>query len=548
MPKINIQHILSFLLVSIGTMTTMTFGFVPVVNILEAYSTVIYSLLFWAPFGCSALVFGYFIDKRKNKKYGCFSFVIWGILVISLNFVIGNELLMIFFIFLIGIFTGLNVIIGTSYMGSNIQINRRGFYGGTFLGIGWGIVGITAYISYLNLFINLFILGMMNISAGLISFLLIQTGKVDLNWEKIVVIPKNFNVKNNAMIFWFSSLVFGLFMGVIVFLLGTTWDIDVSLSSLYLENVKYYLTLAEEANLGLVNFDFIAMGAFNFLFSIIFGKLIDKYGRKPIFFLANMLIPSVLILFMFWQTFVLMFVSVAFYAAVTAIYIVMNCAVWSDLAPKDKVGRYIGYGWSSIALGGAFGFVVGYIITSPELLTHLDTMIIMSIIGISELSLIPFVFMKDSLPPAEEMDWPNQVVQLYVITDGGIMMTHYAFKSKVTFDLDLFSGGISGVTTILQEMIESDQKLKVIDHEDKKLLFEYGDRFVVTLIARKDLRIIRSKLKILSEEIQNVFWEILEDWNGDLDVFKPINTLIKNLFEESDRVQKLEDNNANDSA
>ena len=72
MPKIDAQHIVSFLLVSIGTMMTMTFGFVPIINLLEAYSDKVYALLFWTPFGLAALIFGHFSDKIKDIFYVIF--------------------------------------------------------------------------------------------------------------------------------------------------------------------------------------------------------------------------------------------------------------------------------------------------------------------------------------------------------------------------------------------------------------------------------------------------------------------------------------------
>ena len=84
--------------------------------------------------------------------------------------------------------------------------------------------------------------------------------------------------------------------------------------------------------------------------------------------------------------------------------------------------------------------------------------------------------------------------------------------------------------TLLQEMTKSAQRLKIIDHEDKKILFEYGDKFTVALMAAKDLRILRTKLEKLAEEIQNVFWETLESWDGNVEIFTPINTMIRNYF------------------
>jgi CTP:phosphocholine cytidylyltransferase-like protein len=83
---------------------------------------------------------------------------------------------------------------------------------------------------------------------------------------------------------------------------------------------------------------------------------------------------------------------------------------------------------------------------------------------------------------------------------------------------------------ILKEMTDSKEKLKVIDHEDKKLLFEYGENFFTTLVTRKALKILRTKLADLTAEIEGVFWETIASWNGNLDVFAPLKTMIRNYF------------------
>ncbi len=540
------QTILSFLLVSIGMMTTITFGFVPLLNYFEKYMTVLYALFFWAPMGLSCLIFGKLklIDRVKKKEFFCFSYIIWGILVLILNFSSSNMILSIILVIILGSLTAINVISGANYISANVPINRRGFTAGIFLGIGWGLVALTAYISFIDLHINFIILAVSNIMVGFISFLLINSGKVEIMWKQMFSIPRDYNVRKNMMIFWLSSLVFSTFLGIIVFLLGTTMRFDESLESFYLENFIYYFETAESYNLGLVNFDFIAVGAMNLILSPILGRLMDKFGRKPIYFLSNLLIPGCLILLAFWRSFEVIVITLVIYSMICASYVIIECTVWSDLAQEDNIGQFNGLGWSSMGLGGALGFLMGYIITTPAFLAQIDLLVVMTIIGLSEISMIPFISMRDSLPPAEEMEWQKEILHIYVIAEGGIVMSDFSFlkwrekkdpliqRKTEEFDPNLFSGGISGVSTMLREMIDSQQsKLKVIDHEDKKLIFEYGKGFTSVLISSKDLKILRNKLKTLTEEIQNVFSEQIEHWDGDLDKFLPVKTMIKNRFE-----------------
>ncbi|MHA1150470.1 MAG: hypothetical protein ACTSR8_19810 [Promethearchaeota archaeon] len=86
---------------------------------------ILYVFFFWAPFGTSCLVTGRFIDKIKSKEKLCLSFIIWGILVVLLNFTTTNIPLALLLIVLIGINTALNVIIGAIYMSSNIKYTEE---------------------------------------------------------------------------------------------------------------------------------------------------------------------------------------------------------------------------------------------------------------------------------------------------------------------------------------------------------------------------------------------------------------------------------------
>jgi hypothetical protein len=211
-------------------------------------------------------------------------------------------------------------------------------------------------------------------------------------------------------------------------------------------------------------------------------------------------------------------------------------SVWSDLAPENKIAQFNGYGWSSLGLGGAGGFLLGIFVTSGIL--DVDLLVLIAVLIVSELSLIPFVLMKESLPPSEELEWRKEIIHLYVISEGGVTLSDYSFidpaEATGTDVPDLVAGGLAGITTLLKEMVGGEQ-LKSIDHADKKVLFEYAyeNQFMVALLTNKDLNILRTKLRKLTAQIQAVFWETIEKWDGNLDILAPMKTMIKNQFDES---------------
>ncbi|UCG68453.1 MAG: hypothetical protein JSV09_11645, partial [Thermoplasmata archaeon] len=95
---------------------------------------------------------------------------------------------------------------------------------------------------------------------------------------------------------------------------------------------------------------------------------------------------------------------------------------------------------------------------------------------------------------------------------------------------DLISSGLTGVKDIIAEMVHSQQVLKVVDHQDIKILFEYGTYSTIALIAYENLHIFHSKLASLTKQFENLFQDVLSQWKGEIDVFRPTKRLIEDIF------------------
>lgn len=147
------------------------------------------------------------------------------------------------------------------------------------------------------------------------------------------------------------------------------------------------------------------------------------------------------------------------------------------------------------------------------------------------LSIFIFGFMFLSFETFTEFGWRNKLRELFIISPNGTTLFHHLFVDVVDSpDPDLIAAGLTGVNKILAEMIQSDKSLQVVDHEDVKILFEYGNYSTLALVVYENLHVYRSKLVTLINQFENLFQDILSHWTGDTSVFLPSRRLIEENF------------------
>ncbi len=130
-----------------------------------------------------------------------------------------------------------------------------------------------------------------------------------------------------------------------------------------------------------------------------------------------------------------------------------------------------------------------------------------------------------------EFGWKAKMRELFIIAPNGVTLLYHSFEPRSSSQsTDLVTAGLTGVQELLKEMIQSDQKLQTIDHQDLKILFEYGGHSTIALVVHENLRIYRSKLVSLSTQFENLFQDVLAHWIGDVEVFLPAKQLINEIF------------------
>ncbi|MHA1291407.1 MAG: hypothetical protein ACTSQJ_01920 [Promethearchaeota archaeon] len=135
-----------------------------------------------------------------------------------------------------------------------------------------------------------------------------------------------------------------------------------------------------------------------------------------------------------------------------------------------------------------------------------------------------------SLPPFSEFDWKDEIEDIFIINRGGICLFHKSIETKTDLlDDNLISGAISSINVMIEELTH-DKGVSVINKKGKSIII-YPGKFVSGIIfSKKDLNNIKLVLKDFIERFETIYSNILIDWDGNIEIFKPIDTMAKKMF------------------
>ncbi|NVM03754.1 MAG: hypothetical protein HWN67_15600 [Candidatus Helarchaeota archaeon] len=153
------------------------------------------------------------------------------------------------------------------------------------------------------------------------------------------------------------------------------------------------------------------------------------------------------------------------------------------------------------------------------------------IIGISLISLL-FV----GLPSLTEFEWPKKMKKVFLMYKSGEYIADYNFQKDLTGieefkDLPkLIAGGLTGINQLIAEIVQSKQKLRIMDYKDVKIIFQYGNYLIAAIIVDEALDIYKTKLKKLIDYLETLYETYLPTWDGNLTQFQIVKPIIKRFF------------------
>ncbi len=134
------------------------------------------------------------------------------------------------------------------------------------------------------------------------------------------------------------------------------------------------------------------------------------------------------------------------------------------------------------------------------------------------------------IPSLSEIGWQQKIKYILILTHSGICVYNENFREKRELREIILAGALSGIKLYMEETLKSFPKLKTISKENEVFLLEEGKYIIGVLVVEQELEILKYFLKKIVYEFEEFFQDILKNWNGDTNIFKPTKNIVNNIL------------------
>ena len=125
----------------------------------------------------------------------------------------------------------------------------------------------------------------------------------------------------------------------------------------------------------------------------------------------------------------------------------------------------------------------------------------------------------------------KKIHHIYFFTsDGGCIYDH-SFKLEKGISPSLVAGGLTGVSALIQEVTQTETKIKIVKQEDMSIILEYGKYISAALISEANLSMLRKKMVNAVQVVEEYYQSEFEKYSGKISVFSKIGEFVQKIFE-----------------
>jgi hypothetical protein len=251
------------------------------------------------------------------------------------------------------------------------------------------------------------------------------------------------------------------------------------------------------------------------------GLVFDFFGRKAT--ISNIILAISIVNFIELfnidiKYFDLAIVLMAFLAAFMAVPLLI-----SDVTERERLGKVFGIAFTITLFCAALGVGLAYLINQIFVNEYTARIFIIGIVNFALIVTLVFLTnIKEAVSPKEK-NWADNLLHIYVIHESGILLYDHSFIREELLEADLVSGGFVGLIAILQEITKEKQRLKIIDHGGKKIMFGFNSNktIVFALVITEELLTLRNKLAYFIDDFEKSYQINLNEFTGvNVDLWK----------------------------
>lgn len=267
------------------------------------------------------------------------------------------------------------------------------------------------------------------------------------------------------------------------------------------------------------------LGVFGFSFMLERNK---KFIKKYIFSSASLLLSAGFIFVIYLMPNLIQSYSLLFYLIFVIFFIVFVKIGIIDFYKKNVIGNYK-LPVITFTTGGLL-VLTGFTLASDIAINLFGLQI--RILG-DIFEIIGFIFLYHlfiTSPSFSEYEWQDKIDSLYITHNSGLLIYSKNFReNKGKVDHTLVGGSITSVKIFLEKITEI-QGDSVIEKEGKIVIIHPIYNITGILICDEKLNSLQILLKNFTKKICTIYRKVLEHWDGDLNVFRPIENIVKEFF------------------
>ncbi len=152
---------------------------------------------------------------------------------------------------------------------------------------------------------------------------------------------------------------------------------------------------------------------------------------------------------------------------------------------------------------------------------------ILQLIGVIFFALF---FLK--FPAFSEFEWQDKIEEVFLINANGACIFYKSYVQKIDLLSEhLITSAISSVNIMLKEILNpGSREVTVIKKKGKIIHIFPSDLITGVIFSKKESKVIDLYMNRLILKVEQVYKNVLNKWDGDLNIFNPISDIYKEIF------------------